>query len=314
MDDTGIYASGDNAIGEMYADSDFTAGVTIDGGGTVGLASVKLTVASGQRHLGVENGGVRILGGIELEANIGNFTLEYIELNGNDSAPANFDHPLDFFTSDAGNVVRYNIIHNFITTNIMAGIKTRGNCKTHNNWVYNMATQQTGGQALYGIVGSGGSGYEIYNNSVHDIRQEVSNPGGGTIACIEVTGSASATMKNNIATDASASDPDVATILDYKGEESGVTENNNAASDTSISGTDDLTSLASSSQYVSNASPYDLSVKDSNADIVDAGVDLGTTPTGVNIDIKGRDRDTQGDTWDIGAHEGFNIRRIIMVM
>ena len=34
-----------------------------------------------------------------------------------------------------------------------------------------------------------------------------------------------------------------------------------------------------------------------------AGVDLVTTPTYVNIDIDGRDRDAAGDTWDIGADE-----------
>ena len=35
---------------------------------------------------------------------------------------------------------------------------------------------------------------------------------------------------------------------------------------------------------------------------VDAGTDLGTTG-GVQTDINGRDRDSNGDTWDIGAHE-----------
>ena len=41
---------------------------------------------------------------------------------------------------------------------------------------------------------------------------------------------------------------------------------------------------------------------DADSDCVDAGVDLGTT-NGVEIDINGRNRDSQGDTWDIGAHE-----------
>ena len=35
---------------------------------------------------------------------------------------------------------------------------------------------------------------------------------------------------------------------------------------------------------------------------VDAGTDLGTTG-GTQTDINGRDRDSNGDTWDIGAHE-----------
>jgi len=46
----------------------------------------------------------------------------------------------------------------------------------------------------------------------------------------------------------------------------------------------------------------DLHLK-AQSDAIDAGTDLGTTPSGVEIDINGRDRDSQGDTWDQGAHE-----------
>ena len=46
----------------------------------------------------------------------------------------------------------------------------------------------------------------------------------------------------------------------------------------------------------------DLHLK-AGADAIDAGTDLGTTPTGVNYDIDGRDRDAEGDVWDIGADE-----------
>ena len=37
----------------------------------------------------------------------------------------------------------------------------------------------------------------------------------------------------------------------------------------------------------------------------EAGVDLGTT-NGVNIDIDGFDRDSNGVTWDIGADQTAN--------
>jgi len=39
-----------------------------------------------------------------------------------------------------------------------------------------------------------------------------------------------------------------------------------------------------------------------DTDAIDGGTDLGTTGL-ANIDIDGRDRDAQGDTWDIGADE-----------
>ena len=67
LDDTGLYSSGDTAKGECYDDSDFsiTAGITVDGGGTVGLDTVILSVPVGQRHDGtakeVGGSGVRFL-------------------------------------------------------------------------------------------------------------------------------------------------------------------------------------------------------------------------------------------------------------
>lgn len=44
----------------------------------------------------------------------------------------------------------------------------------------------------------------------------------------------------------------------------------------------------------------------SGSDLIGAGTDLGTTPTGVNIDAKQRDRDAEGDTWDVGAIQTFS--------
>jgi hypothetical protein len=41
---------------------------------------------------------------------------------------------------------------------------------------------------------------------------------------------------------------------------------------------------------------------------IDAGVDLGTSPDGVQYDIDGKDRDAENSIWDIGAHEfGDNV-------
>jgi len=55
------YSSGEDAIGEVYNDSVFDEELTIDGGGVVGLASIVLTVPSGQRHDGTEGNGARIV-------------------------------------------------------------------------------------------------------------------------------------------------------------------------------------------------------------------------------------------------------------
>jgi hypothetical protein len=61
--------------------------------------------------------------------------------------------------------------------------------------------------------------------------------------------------------------------------------------------------VVTADEYVSTVGgSEDLHLK-AGADCIDAGTDLGTTPTGVNYDIDNRDRDAEGDTWDIGADE-----------
>lgn len=61
------------------------------------------------------------------------------------------------------------------------------------------------------------------------------------------------------------------------------------------------------------ANNFHLSASDTDA--IDLGSDLGAT-NGVNIDIDGRDRDAEGDTWDIGADEftvAATVRRMFLV-
>ena len=61
LDNTGIYTSGDDAVGECYNDTAFDEDATINGGNTVGLNSVTLTVADGERHDGTEGTGARLV-------------------------------------------------------------------------------------------------------------------------------------------------------------------------------------------------------------------------------------------------------------
>ncbi len=63
LDDTLIYSSGDDAVGECYNDSAFDETVEINGGLTVGLNTFTLTAATGEQHDGTEGTGVRIVNG-----------------------------------------------------------------------------------------------------------------------------------------------------------------------------------------------------------------------------------------------------------
>jgi hypothetical protein len=80
---------------------------------------------------------------------------------------------------------------------------------------------------------------------------------------------------------------------------SGATSSYNMSSDA----TGSLTNKTASNQFISTAAgSEDLRLK-SGADAINAGTDVGTTPTGVELDILGLDRNAAYLTWDIGAHE-----------
>jgi hypothetical protein len=87
----------------------------------------------------------------------------------------------------------------------------------------------------------------------------------------------------------------------------------NYSSDTTAPGNTNYQSQSSSSTFVSNSAPFDFHLK-SGANAIGAGKDAGTNETVVhrempyppfrwNIDIDGRDRDSEGDDWDIGADQ-----------
>ena len=85
LDNTDYYSSSDDAIGEAYNDSTFNEQVIIDGGGTVGLSSVKLTVPSSQRHEGKAGTGTKIeytgSASISFLIKRSNITVEWLELD-----------------------------------------------------------------------------------------------------------------------------------------------------------------------------------------------------------------------------------------
>ena len=60
LDNSGVYSSGDVAIGQMYAEV-FDVDVLIDGGGTIGLTSILLQPYPGQEGDGIEGTGPRIV-------------------------------------------------------------------------------------------------------------------------------------------------------------------------------------------------------------------------------------------------------------
>ena len=153
-----------------------------------------------------------------------------------------------------------------------------------NNIIYDISDASTANFGLFCTNGSGKS--EVYNNTIHGTGTNT-----GDFGLYILNGNIVA--KNNISMASGGKDI----------EESGSpTEEYNMTSDATASGTGAQASKTTADQFVSvTGGSEDLHIK-SGSDAIDNGVDLGTTGNS-NIDINGRDRDAQGDTWDIGAHE-----------
>ena len=324
LDDTSIYMSGDDAVGECYNDSEFDERVTINGGGTVGLSSVKLSVASGQRHDGTAGTGARIVKSADWEDGIiysdydMPVTIEWLEIDGAgygdvpSSGHVGSVIQVGGITQDASlyrKIIKNCIVHdmNGDDKHMYAVYRRDNKCTwtVMNNMIYDLGVNSSS-RNLKGIVTfatSPGATY-YYNNTVYKLTNNGDN---GSSTGIQVDDDTDEILKNNLICDVDLGS--TSGMQDCYSGNSGsapyrTQEAYNLTSDSTSAGTGALTGKSAADQFVSIANgAEDLHLKN-NADALRAGVDLGTTPTGVSIDIDGRDRDAEGDElWDIGADQ-----------
>jgi len=313
LDNVAVYSAADDAVGECYKDSVFDESVTIDGGGTVGLTSVKLTVAAGERHDGTAGNGARIVrtASSNFVINLArtNLIVEWLEVDMNGNAINLTDRGVfTVSSSEAGNPTTSvnNVIVHDASGSYAGGAgvaNTTGgrSIQVLNSIFYDLNTNQGTGASGMGVYSR--DNLDILDNlTVHYISRTDGTSTGEIYGILnEVSG---ATIKNSIVTDTT----DLAgTLLDTKDfKYTTPTATNNLSSDASADdagGAGHLINKTSANQFVSTAGgSEDLHLK-AGADAIDAGTDLGTTPTGVNFDIDNRDRDAEGDVWDMGADE-----------
>ena len=296
---------GNEAIGECYDDAAFDEDVDISDGTP---DSITLRAATGEEHDGTAGTGVRIVRSVAslriLHLSVGNVSVETMEIDANHQSTANTTRIVQISTvSSVSSGVSRCILHGAVLSNgALYGIQAFGS-ETHalNCLVYDINNTSAGVAVCYGYSGDTGTvRYQtVYNLTVHNVRKNGSGP---ALAFYFEDVHASNILRNCIGTDTanagigSAGDfvagPFSTSVLEY-----------NLSSDATASGTGSLINKPSADLYVSNVfGSEDLHLK-TGADAIDVGFDPGTTPTGVEIDLDGRDRDAEGDTWDMGAHE-----------
>ena len=297
LDNSDYYSSGDDAVGECHADSTFVeaAGVQIAGGGTVGLSSVTLTAHIDSRHDGTKGSGVvwqnadSTSSAYHVYLNNDNITVSWLELDGNDAR----SHGI---AVQAGDVhITNNLIYDFHNSSGVLVVFYFSDCCPYvtNNFIWNMTRSGSGLGAIFYSTGTT-RGFKGYNNTIYHVDF------GSTSGHIFYNswGDNDTKVRNLVLMDyenASLSNvsKDAGAVLDYWGME---------ATDSNVS--DETIDTVANTFVDSTVSDPDLHLKECCL-FVDAGVDLGTSPTNVNIDIDGRDRDSEGDTWDIGADESL---------
>jgi hypothetical protein len=325
LDDASIYSNNDDAIGAIAVNEKYDETLGLDcNGDNVTLSSIKLTVLSAVRHDGTAGSGAGLrwtssssAGGSTAASQwiylaSPNITIEWLECDG--TAAASSSLQLYFFSGwdDVGNIhIRNNLLYGLDQKGggiVCRGIRLEtpsgtvvGTSSILNNIVYDIHPSTPSGGDVVGIYAIGGraeNAIYLYNNTVHHIV------GTGTASGLSgfgrgIQSSSHTYVTNNIVSDVTAP----VTADDFYGNEHADSDYN-LSTDSTAPGSNSVTSATLADIYESATGTINLHLK-SGSPAIDAGTDLGTSPTGVNIDIDGRNRDTEGDTWSIGADQYF---------
>jgi len=297
------------AVGECFDDSVFDETVNFN---DATPASVTLTVASGEQHDGTEGTGARISvtsSGTIIANLVDNFTIQFLELT--QGADVNTSFALNLASgNDKGITARQLIIHDTGrssgSTKVMGirAIDTNSQVDIFNNIIYDVYADGTASSEVFGLViDAGGATSHTYNNTVFRTNSTSSDGASDATNIRYDRDDADMVARNNIAMDASSTNGTANDItwLGIVNIDSDYQMSSDATADDD-GGSNSLINKSSSEQFVATlAGSVDLHLK-TGSNATDAGVDLGTTPSGVQFDINNFDR-TASITWDIGAHE-----------
>lgn len=309
---TTAYASGDDAVCEIYNDSVFDEDIILNGGVTVGLNSVLFTVPVAERHDGTEGSGARLVRSTGAGTNVlftiqtivsagtEKFVLEWFEIDGN-------GQDIGVLIQNSGAidrqpVIRNNIIHGNAATTANAHLirADSRDARLQNNIFYDFTTTANNRNAWALDIDADRSGGGVWNNTVWGVNAH----GTGSARGIHVVSNdADGDIRNNVIMNVT-SDSGTATDFFWTGTTTLTADYNMSEDDTADDPltSNNLINQSTTGQFVSTTGGSEDLHLVSGSTAIDEGVDLATGESR-ELDIDNRNRDAEGDTWDIGAHE-----------
>lgn len=301
-----LVSDGDLWRGEGYDEAYDEQNITLAGTTTDATHYKEMVPASGEEHDGTAGTGPRIVGSSLAQADDGIVIDEqYARVVGIEVGPLTGSNASGGVSSgivcldnSGGHVVARCIIHGIDISRSNRGLNQNNGGISGltfvNNIIYDIQPQGAGNAAGLLTWGNSAETHDVHGNTVYNaanfgFKLDV---GSGQTAFV-------GNYKNNISMGSG--------VLDFVYPANGtVNTDANLSSDASADDNGDgthQTSKTTSNQFVSlTGGSEDLHLK-SGSDAEGNGVDLGTSPALVNVDIDGFDRDSIAVTWDIGAHQ-----------
>ena len=296
-------------------------------------ASVTLKADASVRHTGLAGTGARISISTNVEYAVGstvaalNCTYEWLEIRATGAGVIGTGISITSFSSGKMTTVRNCILHdNGLPAGGSAAFRAcaigglpgaangsfSGSARIHNTVIYTWRSGSTIEACGIGIPGGGVRDVQVINCTVDGI--DVTGGTAGNVAGIRVANTSTHVVKNCVVTNI-GSNTTTGTRTNYTTSVSSATCSNNASADTSAPGTSAQTSINRTNTF-NDPTNGDFRPLNDSVVIFATGVDLATTPTGVNVDLTGRDRDSQGDTWSMGPYQvsiGGSVSPVITI-
>jgi len=327
------WGSSDDVVGELHADSNFTD-ATVNFSQKQSLSSVTLSVYEDDRHDGTAESGALLKPtansghnqGI-IRINIDNMTVEWLDISFDSLDSRNTNVAIALVGTNDDCIIRNNLMHNKggnpgsdgpHIIRVLAAGASGDVIYIQNNIIYNIAETNNDTTVAINVNPWSGTSH-IYNNTIYNLTCAGTSKASVGVNFGNVSSSVT-NLKNNLVSDLNIAGGAAATLARAFAKWGSGTTNtaNNLSDDTSHvnynaanmgNSLGDSTALVgktlSEIDFVSTTGGSEDLHIDEDSVCREAGVDLGTT-NGVNIDIDGFDRDSNGVTWDIGADQTAN--------